>query len=223
MGLDAVAFEAYLAGFFVAFAKDHQIDFGADFPAHQLYGFAQGQPFYKGIVDFEDQVARENAGVAGGRVIHRGDHFDKAVFHGDFDAQAAEFAGGGHLQVVKLVRGQVVGVRVQIVEHAADGGFQQFTVIHVFNVGRTDAFHDLGKGAQLVHRDALLAGLLIKGRVLGVKCGERAQGKQAGERDRTERGQDGCWHSGSPAGTEKRCARFKVHHQFCANGGSVTR
>ena len=107
--------------FFVPLAKHHQFDLRADLAAHQLHRFAQRQAFHERLVDFQDQVAGLDAGLAGRGAVHRGDDLDEAVFHGDFDTQAAELAGGGDLQIVELIRGQVAGVGVQFVEHAANG------------------------------------------------------------------------------------------------------
>ena len=172
MQLDLVALEGDLVGFFIPLAEHHQFDFRAGLAAHQLHRFAQRQAFHKRLVDFQDQVAGLDAGLAGRGAVHRGNHLDETVFHGDFDAQAAELTGGGDLQVVKLVRGQVAGVRVQFVEHAANGGFQQFAVINLIDIGAADTFHDFGKGTQFIHGHALLASLLIQCRVFGMKAGE---------------------------------------------------
>src|SRR5690606_19489637 len=94
----------------------------------------------------------------GGRVVQRRDHGDEAVFHGDFHADAAEFTAGGDLQVVEFIRGQVGGMRVQVEQHAANGGFQQGAVVDFLDVGAADALHHLGEHAQFGDRDVLLPG-----------------------------------------------------------------
>ncbi|MOA33286.1 hypothetical protein D3C78_1545700 [compost metagenome] len=54
-------------------------------------------------------------------------------------------------------------MRVEVAEHALDGVFQQGLVVHRFDIGRLDAVHHLGEGAQFIQRQGGL-GVFHRGR-----------------------------------------------------------
>jgi len=79
---------------------------------------------------------------------------DQAVFHADFDADAAEFALRADLQVLERVGVEVGRVRIEVREHAADRVRDQFLVFDGFDVALLDRIEYLGKGAQLLDGQA---------------------------------------------------------------------
>src|SRR5690606_4329098 len=117
---DAIALQCHGARLLVTGGKNRQLDLGTDFAAQQFHRLAQAQALYKGVIDFQDQVAGVDAGLAGWSVINRRYYLDEAVLQRHFNAEATELAAGGDLQVVVLIRCQVGRVRVEFVEHAAD-------------------------------------------------------------------------------------------------------
>jgi len=137
-----------------------QGDFFADLAAHLVHGFGHGLAAGRGAVDLHDQVACLHAGTRGRGVVDGRDHLDEAVFLAHFDAQAAEFAAGAFLQLLEVLGAKVGRVRVQVAEHAFDGVFEQGLVVNRFDIGRFDAVHHLGEGAQLFERQRRLGGHL---------------------------------------------------------------
>jgi hypothetical protein len=136
----------------LALAEDRQLDLRLRLAAHALDGFGQGQSFDQRVVDLENQVARLYAGTVGRRVLDRRHHLDQAVFHADFDTDAAELALRADLQVLERVGIEVARVRVQVGEHAADGVRDQLLVVDRFDVAGLDGIEHLGEGAQFLHR-----------------------------------------------------------------------
>ena len=59
---------------------------------------------------------------------------DEAVFHADFDAQAAELALGADLQVLEGVGVEIGGVRIEVGEHAGDGIGDELLVVDRLDV-----------------------------------------------------------------------------------------
>ena len=148
--LDDVAGNGDLEGPFLAFTDDGEGDVGAHLAAHDVDRFTQGHALDGLLVETDDQVAGLHAGALGRGIVDGGDDLDEAVFHADFDAEAAEFAAGAHLQILEAVGVEIAGMGVEAGEHAADGIFQQLLVADGFHVVLLDAGEDLGKGAQLV-------------------------------------------------------------------------
>ena len=84
-----------------ALADHGQGDLGAGLAAHAFDRIIQRQSLDRGFIQLDDQVAAFYAGQECGRILDRGHHLDEAVFHADFDAQAAEFTLGADLQILE--------------------------------------------------------------------------------------------------------------------------
>ncbi|MNZ53825.1 hypothetical protein D3C78_717130 [compost metagenome] len=185
LDLDDRAGQGHVEGI-AAVAHQGQGDFLADLAAHLVDRFGHGLATGRGAVDLDDQVAGLHAGTRGRGVIDRRDNLDEAVFLAYFDAQPAELAAGAFLQLLEVLGAEVGRVRVKVAEHALDGIFQQGLVIHRLHIGRLDAVHDLGEGAQLFKRQWRLGGHLG-----GRYCGRlgRVRGSGQGRADRQGDGQ----------------------------------
>jgi hypothetical protein len=77
------------------------------------------------------------------------DNFHKAVFGGDFDAEAAEFTAGLHLHVFEIARVHITGMRIEMRDHAVDRGIDQFFIFHFADVIRADAFERVAEKIEL--------------------------------------------------------------------------
>ena len=73
----------------------------------------EGQTQNRFGIQVRDQVARLDPGAVCGSVVNRRDHLDQAVFHGDFDAEAAELALGLHPHVSEGVGVQITRMRIE--------------------------------------------------------------------------------------------------------------
>jgi hypothetical protein len=96
-----------------AFAHDGEDDVGAGLAAHFLDCVVQGHALDRGVVQFDHQIAAFDARLECGRVFDRGDDLDEAIFHADFDAQAAKFALGANLEFLEGFVIQIGGMRVE--------------------------------------------------------------------------------------------------------------
>ena len=65
------------------------------------------------VVELGDDVVGQDAGLGSRRIVDRRHHLDQAVFHRDFDAEAAEFAAGLHLHVAEALGVHVAGMRIE--------------------------------------------------------------------------------------------------------------
>ncbi|MGY3645773.1 hypothetical protein ACVWW2_001064 [Bradyrhizobium sp. LM4.3] len=81
----------------------------------------RGQALHRFVVETGDDVVGHDAGARGRRVVDGRDHLDQAVFHRDFDAEAAELTAGLHLHVAEALGVHVARMRIESGEHAADG------------------------------------------------------------------------------------------------------
>ena len=186
LDLDHSAFQLHVERL-ATFAHQGQDNLAAGLAAHLVHRLHHRQPFGRLAIDLDDQVARLDAGTRGGGVVNRRDHLEKAVFHTDFDTQAAKLAAGAFLQFGKVFRLQVGGVGVEVAEHALDRIFQQGLVIHWLDIGRFDAIHYLGEGAQIIQRQRRLGVFHGRRHRLGGGLQDRAAGQQAkGQGERGE-------------------------------------
>ena len=131
-------------------ARNREHDLRAGLAAHLLDRAGQRQTAGGGLVDLDDQVAGLDAGAKRGRILDRRDDLDEAVFHADLDAQAAELALRRYLQFLVGIGVEEVGVRVQPVDHAVDGFFDQFFICHRFDIVALDATEYGGEQLQIL-------------------------------------------------------------------------
>ncbi len=145
-------------------------------------------------LDLHDLVAALDAHVVGGRALDGRDHGGVVVPDVDGDAQAAELALGGHHQVLVVHRRQVVGVLVQLVQHALHAGLHDLLRIHHVHVVLDDLVVDLAQDLQVV---VLLAPALL-GLVGGAHHGDGGHQHQ------------GEAHQGQDAGTDEAAPRRRA-------------
>ena len=75
-----------------------------DRPAHLLDRLIERQALHLLIIELGDDVVGHDTGLGGRCIVDRRHHLDQTVFHGDFDAESAEFATGLHLHVAEALR-----------------------------------------------------------------------------------------------------------------------
>jgi hypothetical protein len=147
-------------------AQDAQLDRGLRLAAHLLDRIGQAEALDRCFIELEDQIACFDACPIGWRVLNRRDDLDQAIFHTHFDAQAAEFALGADLQILECIGIEIGGVGVEVGQHAGDGIGDHFFVINRLDIALLDGAVDLGKGAQILDRQAVWGILFGKGRQL---------------------------------------------------------
>ena len=128
-------------------AKDGDVHLGAGLAAQVLDGILQAHLLGALAVNLDDAVAGQDAGLEAGAVFHGGDDGDEIVLHGNHDAEAAERALGVVLQLLVFLRLHELAVRVQRVEHAFEGGIDQFLVSQLLavHIVLADLLHHVGK------------------------------------------------------------------------------
>ena len=131
---DVVAHQRDVDRIVLALADDLQLDLGVDRPAHLLDGLVEGEALHGFVVEIGDDVVGHDAGLRRRRVVDRRDHLDQAVFHRDFDAEAAELAAGLHLHVAEALGVHVARMRIEAGQHAADRGFDQLAVVGLLDI-----------------------------------------------------------------------------------------
>ena len=88
-------------GFRDALARDGEHDAGVGFAAHQLHVFVQRQVGRRFIVDFDDEVTRQDTRASRRCVVNRRHDAHARRILGDFDAESSEFAYGAFFKVFK--------------------------------------------------------------------------------------------------------------------------
>ena len=83
------------------------------------------------------------------------DDLDESVLHADLDAETAELAAGAGLEVLVVLGHEVCRVRVEAVQHAANGVLDQFLFVDRFDVIRFDLGENLGESLQVLEWDLL--------------------------------------------------------------------
>ena len=139
-------------GLSCALAHDGQLDLGVDRAAHLLDRLVEGEALHLVFVELGDEIVGQHAGLGGGRLVDRRDDLDQAVFHGDFDAEAAEFAARLHLHVAERFRLHVAGMRIEAGEHAVDRGFDQLLIVRLLDVVGADALEHIAEQIELAVR-----------------------------------------------------------------------
>jgi len=108
-----------------ALAHDLEADLGVDLPAHLFDGLIEGEALDGLVVEMGDDVAGADARLGGRRLVDRRHDLDQAVFLRDLDAEPAELATDLDLHVAEALRVHVARMRIEPVEHAVDGRFDQ--------------------------------------------------------------------------------------------------
>ena len=163
-------------GLSCALAHDLEPDLGVDRAAHLLDRLVQREALHLLVVEMGDDVVRHDAGLGGGRLVDRGDDLHEAVFHGDFDAEAAELAARLHLHVAEALRVHVARMRIEPVEHAVDRLLDQLGVVRLLDVVGAHALEHVAEQIELP--------VGVGGRRLRAGAEEREARLGGGERDR---------------------------------------
>ena len=111
--LDRIAHDCYVKGLILPLADDCDNDFRADGPAQQINSLGQREAHQVFPIHMRDEISGLDARLCGGGVIHRGNHFDKAVLLGDFHPQTAKFAARLHAHVFGILWGQIARMRIK--------------------------------------------------------------------------------------------------------------
>jgi hypothetical protein len=160
-------------------ALDGELDAGIDGTAHLVDRLGEREAHDRLAVKLDDEVAGLDPGARRRGVVDRRHHLYEAVLHGDFDAEAAEFAAGLHLHLVEALGVEIARVRVEGGEHAVDGILHQLLVGHLLDIVGADLFEDVAEQPQL----------LIGVRIVVVLRGRRqAEGHQECGRDDRQSG-----------------------------------
>ena len=101
------------------------------------------------VVDRGDDVARQDAGLGGRRVVDRRDDLDEAVLLGDLDAEAAELALGLDLHVLERLGVHVARMRVERGEHAVDGRLDQLGFVGLLDIVVADLVEHVAEQIEL--------------------------------------------------------------------------
>ena len=131
-------------------ALDGEGDGRIDAAAHLVDGLVQGQALNFHAIDFGDEIIGHDAGLGGGRIVDRSHDLDKAVFHGDFDAEAAEFALGLDAHVLKALGIHVAGMGIERGEHAIDGRLDHLGFVGVLDIVGADAVEHVTEKIELL-------------------------------------------------------------------------
>jgi len=89
------------------------------------------------------------ARLGGRRLVDRRHDLDQAVFLRDLDAEPAELATDLNLHVAEALRVHVARMRIEPVEHAVDGRFDQLGVVRLLDVMRAHALKDVAEQTEL--------------------------------------------------------------------------
>ena len=111
-----------------AFTLDRECNLCVRGAAHRVNHVHQRQSLRRLAVQLRDDVARLDAGLVGGCVVHRANHLDEAILRDNLDADAAKFALVFLLHLAERIGIQVIGVRIKAGQHAVDRIFHQFLV-----------------------------------------------------------------------------------------------
>src|ERR1700749_1080244 len=79
----------------------------------------------------------------------RRDRLDQAVFHGDFDAEAAELAAGLHLHVAEALGVHVARMRIEAGQHAADRRLDELRVVGLLDIVAAHALEHVAEQIEL--------------------------------------------------------------------------
>jgi hypothetical protein len=150
LDLDDRAGEGDGQGLGLALAHHGEHDVGAGLAAHLLDRVVQGHALHRAVIQLDNEVAALDAGLEGGGVLDGGDHLDEAVLHAHFDAQAAEFALGAHLEFLEGFVVEIGGMGVEAGQHAVDGLGDELLVLDRLDVVTLDLAEDFAEGAQIL-------------------------------------------------------------------------
>ncbi len=148
--------------------------------AHLLDGFAERQALHLLAVELGDDVAGQDAGLVGRRVVDRRDHLDELVLHGDLDAEPEELAAGLHLHVLIVFGVQVARMRIERGQHAVDRRLDQICVIGLLDIVGADALEHVAEQIELPVGVGRRRGGAVGAAILGDASRRQCAGESAG-------------------------------------------
>ena len=146
---DHFARERHVDRLVLALADHLELDLGVHGAAHLVDRLVEREALHRLVVDMADDVVRQDAGFGGGRLVDRRHDLDQAVFHRDFDAEAAELAARLDLHVAEALGVHVARMRIEAREHAVDRRFDQLGVVRLLDVVGAHALEHVAEQAEL--------------------------------------------------------------------------
>jgi hypothetical protein len=146
---DDVADDRHLRRLVLALAHDFQPDLGVDRAAHLLDCLVEGQALHRLVVQMRDDVTGHDAGLVCRRIVDRRDDLDEALLHRDLDAEPAELAAGLDLHVLEALGIHVARMRIQPLQHAVDGRFDQLAVVGPLDIVGAHPLEHVAEQVQL--------------------------------------------------------------------------
>ena len=140
----------------IAFTGDDNLDDGAFLPLQHVGDFAGGEAVSGFVVDFDDDVARTEAGVIGWSADVRCHDNGVILARRDDHADAIIAAALVFTEERELARVKEIGVRVEHAEHAGDG-----TLVDLFiNVDRIGVvgLHYVQNASELLDGGLVIVG-----------------------------------------------------------------
>ena len=129
-------------------------------PLHVLDRIVHLHHLGRDAVDFQDQVSRAHAGPVRRAVIDRADHAQLIRFGRTFHhhADPDELLINALLELLKILRSDVVGVLVQFADHSSHGVFEQFARLDFLDVVVLDDPHGVrDHGGKAIMRGLFIA------------------------------------------------------------------
>ena len=143
-----VALHRHIEGLRVL-AQDGDGDRRVDRAAHQIDGLIERHALDRLAIDLADEIVGLDAGALGRRIVDRRDDLDEAVFHGDLDAEPAEFAAGLHLHVLVGFGIHVARMRIERGQHAVDRRIDQLGVVDRLDIIGAHALENVAEQIEL--------------------------------------------------------------------------
>src|SRR3569833_784963 len=154
--LDHRAGQGELERLLLSFTDDREDDVGARLAAHESNRVLQREALHWRAVQADDEIAGAQPRLLRGRIVDGRHHLHEAVFHGDFDAETAELAGGADLQYIVHHQNKKHQQTNEEEHQTAEGEHQKGQVVHRLDIVALDLGEDLGEGAQIVERNGVV-------------------------------------------------------------------
>ncbi len=135
---------------FGVLAHDGQHDLRAGLAAHLFDRLVERHAAGGVVVDLDDQVSRLDPRAEGRRVLDRRDDAHQAVLDADLDAEAAELALRGDLQILERFGVEEIGMRVEPVHHSVDRLLDELVVGDGLDVVALDLAEDCRQQLQVL-------------------------------------------------------------------------
>jgi hypothetical protein len=132
--LDDLAHQREIERRVLALAHDLQPNLGAGGAPHLFYRLGQGHAFDRRAVDLVDDVARQNSGPRGRRIVNRRHHLEDAVLHVDLHAKTAELAAGCRLHVAIALRIHVARMRIERLDDSVNRCGKELFVVRLVDI-----------------------------------------------------------------------------------------